>query len=175
MIKESFVRMYDLVDSELDILMDRVQKQREGLKSIKTDLELFNYIKTHLLQQNKRSAIDYESCMYFMVDVSDGVDIVSCAVGAIMDIELYMNAEHAIEETEVQEVWRQYPYIIKDSLPEMVISRDTIEMLRVLQMVHDTIEPTHWAGDLDGEDWVFDSSGSFSEYNGELCRKREGN
>lgn len=123
------------------------------LSELKTDREVFEYVKNHLLKQNEQSSHG-SGCAY-----RDGQGM-SCAVGCLID------DDHYHEDLEDNDV---FDGGVIDALLESVgnwlfevddcLSDKRILMLRLLQQIHDCTQPYTWEYDLnDLESKIFDDN-----------------
>jgi len=129
------------------------------LSELKTDRQVFEYVKDHLLKQNEQSSSG-SVCVY------RGHDGMSCAVGCLIDDDHY---NQGLEDCDV------FDGGVIDALLGSVgnwlfevddcLSDKRILMLRLLQKLHDCTQPYTWAYDLnDLESKIFDdNSDSVSE------------
>jgi hypothetical protein len=99
---------------------------------IVTDKYIFEYIADKLLAQNARSMFpDKKLCAY------RGDNGMKCAIGHVIADEHYaMGLEGSGIEGVID--------IVKKSNPEWVVTEDSMEMLRLLQNVHDVENPENW-------------------------------
>lgn len=101
------------------------------LDELKTDRDVFEFIKNHLLTQGQRSLMDNEmTCAYF------GVEGKKCAVGALIREDIYHSS---IEEKPVNHSLVQSA--ITKSVPNWKINT---EMLCELQSIHDGKSMYDW-------------------------------
>ena len=101
------------------------------LDELKTDRDVFEFIKNHLLTQGQRSLMDNEmTCAYF------GVEGKKCAVGALIREDIY---HYSIEEKPVNHSLVQSA--ITKSVPNWKINT---EMLCELQSIHDGKSMHDW-------------------------------
>ena len=101
------------------------------LDELKTDRDVFEFIKNHLLTQGQRSLMDNEmTCAYF------GVEGKKCAVGALIREDIYHSS---IEEKPVNHSLVQSA--ITESVPNWKINT---EMLCELQSIHDGKSMYDW-------------------------------
>ena len=101
------------------------------LDELKTDRDVFEFIKNHLLTQGQRSLMDNEiTCAYF------GFEGKKCAVGALIREDIYHSS---IEEKPVNHSLVQSA--ITKSVPNWKIN---IEMLGELQSIHDGASDYYW-------------------------------
>jgi hypothetical protein len=123
------------------------------LSELKTDREVFEYVKDHLLKQNQQSSYG-SGCAY------RGGQGMSCAVGCLID------DDHYDEELEDNDV---FDGRVIDALLESVsnwlvevddcLSDKRILMLCLLQKIHDCTQPYTWEYDLnDLESKIFDEN-----------------
>lgn len=130
------------------------------LSELKTDREVFEYVKDHLLKQNQQSSHG-SGCAY------RGPQGMSCAVGCLID------DDHYDEELEDNDV---FDGRVIDALLESVgnwlvevddcLSDKRILMLRLLQQIHDCTQPYTWEYDLNYlEGKIFDEGSDFVNHN----------
>jgi len=123
------------------------------LSELKTDREVFEYVKNHLLKQNEQSSHG-SGCAY------RGAYGMSCAVGCLIDDDQY---NEGLEDYDV------FDGGVIDALLESVgdwlvevddrLSDKRILMLRLLQRIHDCTQPYTWEHDLnDLESKIFDDN-----------------
>lgn len=123
------------------------------LSELKTDRQVFEYVKNHLLKQNQQSSHG-SGCAY------RGPYGMSCAVGCLID------DDHYDEELEDNDV---FDGSVIDALLESVgnwlvevddcLSDKRILMLRLLQQIHDCTQAYTWEYDLnDLESKIFDDN-----------------
>ena len=101
------------------------------LDELKTDRDVFEFIKNHLLTQGQRSLMKNEmTCAYF------GAEGKKCAVGALIREDIYHSS---IEEKPVNHSLVQSA--ITESVPNWKINT---EMLCELQSIHDGTSIYDW-------------------------------
>ena len=101
------------------------------LDELKTDRDVFEFIKNHLLTQGERSVMDNEmTCAYF------GTEGKRCAVGALIREDIY---HPSIEEKPVNHSLLRSA--ITKSVPNWKINT---EMLGELQSIHDGTSDYDW-------------------------------
>lgn len=111
-------------------------------RTITSDREAFDFVYDHLMEQNKVS-FDYndEMCCYRVEN--EGV-ILACAVGCLIPDDNYsIMLERKTAESEI------VSSVIQESHPDWIMSPLSIVMLRVLQTIHDSIDPRNWKSCLD--------------------------
>ena len=109
--------------------------------------ELFNRVKTHLLNQGERAESDVQNagiyeCVYHS---SSGL---KCAVGCLIDDNAYdfsMEGE-AVNDDLV------YDALIKSGID---MGGKAVSILRALQHVHDSREPSEWPKCIDEVEMVY--------------------
>ena len=127
------------------------QKMKQQLK---TDFDVFNYVKQHLLTQNKKS--------FARKDTGDISDVfcayrsdegLSCAIGCLIDNAHYNSRleTKSVSDFAVQKVIRQ-------SIPNWEINE---YLLLDLQYLHDTVNPEKWVNHLEILSVNFDTNGSY--------------
>jgi len=133
------------------------------LSELKTDRQVFEYVKNHLLKQNQQSMAG-NGCVY------RGPQGRSCAVGCLIADEFY--------DEFFENEWlysEDVSYAVSKSLPNWSGSKDSVvdsftahrenaslKMLYFLQNIHDNSDPYTWEHDLiDLESKIFDD---YSQY-----------
>ena len=106
-----------------------------------TEQELFNRVKTHLLNQGERANSDVQNagiyeCVYHS---SSGL---KCAIGCLITDEVYRPSLEGVDLTD-RELW--------DALLDSGIDMGgkTLSILQMLQNVHDSNEPSDWSRAID--------------------------
>lgn len=138
--------------------------------NITSDKEAFEYVRQHLLTQNEKSVDEDASCMYrgilksdldsiaYLENVEDedywnneGIELyhealadlpkdAMCAVGALIADDVY---DPDIENSSIKDNdW--IIQMVKESNPNWNIDDDSIQMLEVLQTVHDRKNTNEW-------------------------------
>jgi hypothetical protein len=101
------------------------------LDELKTDRDVFEFIKNHLLTQGERSIMEDETtCAYL------GAEGKKCAVGALIREDIY---HYSIEEKPVNHSLVRSA--VTKSVPNWIIN---IEMLGELQSIHDGTSDFDW-------------------------------
>jgi len=101
------------------------------LDELKTDRDVFEFIKNHLLTQGQRSLMDNElTCAYF------GAEGKKCAVGALIREDIYHSS---IEEKPVNHSLVRSA--VTKSVPNWIIN---LELLGELQSIHDNANEYDW-------------------------------
>jgi len=101
------------------------------LDELKTDRDVFEFIKNHLLTQGQRSIMEDEAtCAYL------GTDGKKCAVGALIREDIYHSS---IEEKPVNHSLVRSA--VTKSVPNWIIN---LEMLGELQSIHDNANEYDW-------------------------------
>ena len=101
------------------------------LDELKTDRDVFEFIKNHLLTQGQRSLMDNElTCAYL------GAEGKKCAVGALIREDIYHSS---IEEKPVNHSLVRSA--VTKSVPNWIINTD---MLGELQCIHDGRSTYDW-------------------------------
>ena len=113
----------------------------------KIEQELFNRVKTHLLNQGAKAVTEV---------VSDGINMcqyhaesgLKCAVGCLIDAKAY---DFSMEGEDINDdlVYNG----LRDSGINM--SGKTLSILRALQHVHDSHEPSEWSESIDKVEMVY--------------------
>ncbi len=100
-----------------------------------TTFELFERVRAHLLNQNRRS-VDAHGCAY------RGTDGLSCAVGCLIKDEFY-NSEMEGKNVDHPMV----VYALEKSIDRRLCAYE-VHQLVLLQSIHDVIMPSDWASRL---------------------------
>lgn len=101
------------------------------LDELKTDRDVFEFIKNHLLTQGERSIMEDEAtCAYL------GTDGKKCAVGALIREDIYHSS---IEEKPVNHSLVRSA--VTKSVPNWIIN---LELLGELQSIHDNATEYDW-------------------------------
>ena len=101
------------------------------LNELKTDRDVFEFIKNHLLTQGQRSIMEDEAtCAYL------GTDGKKCAVGALIREDIYHSS---IEEKPVNHSLVRSA--VTKSVPNWIIN---LELLGELQSIHDNANEYDW-------------------------------
>jgi hypothetical protein len=106
-----------------------------------TEQELFNRVKTHLLNQGERADSDVQNagideCVYH---APSGL---KCAVGCLITDEVYRPTMEFVD------VFDEPVYSgLRDSGIDM--SGKTVSILRKMQHVHDCADPSEWSESID--------------------------
>ncbi len=101
------------------------------LDELKTDRDVFEFIRDHLLKQGERSLMDDEmTCAYL------GAEGKKCAVGALIREDIYHSS---IEEKPVNHSLVRSA--VTKSVPNWIINTD---MLGELQSIHDNATEYDW-------------------------------
>lgn len=98
-----------------------------------TNQEIFDKVKTHLLAQNAKALDVYGECVYFAEDGK------RCAAGCIIPEELYRQDYEGLGacSREFQDLW-----------DDLDIDEKGVDLIHVLQNVHDNFEPEEWPARL---------------------------
>ncbi len=123
------------------------------LSDLENDMQVMDYIVTKLLKQGKKSVesfMNYETdeyepsgdCSYRgFIRNGDGqiIDTLKCAVGHIISDDVYD------EQLESQTVDNTFVIdAVKVSCENWEVTDNSLGMLKVLQRIHDMIEPERW-------------------------------
>ena len=127
------------------------------LDELSTDLDVFEYVKDHLLKQKARSINpNTDECLY-RYDVGSGhLDVMQCAVGCLIKEEFYSDE---FETKSVKDPW-VYDAVYKSISYWKV---NTV-LLEKLQVIHDNVPVEDWEESLnefDQDDDFFDEHGMF--------------
>lgn len=127
------------------------QKMKQQLK---TDFDVFNYVKQHLLTQNKKSwgkkHQNEDSDVFCAYRGDEGL---SCAVGCLIDNDYY---NFRLETKSVSDFAVQKA--ICQSIPNWEFNE---YLLADLQYVHDIVNSERWANHLEILSMNFDANGSY--------------
>jgi hypothetical protein len=104
--------------------------------SLKTDYDVFNYVKEHLLKQNERSVDPWSMQCQYLSQKEDG-KVLMCAVGCLIDDEWYSEKIENLSASN-EDVKRA----IAGSIPNWKVNTN---MLSELQNIHDEYEPEQWS------------------------------
>jgi len=105
-----------------------------------TNQQIFDLVKKHLLEQNKRSQKESGLCAY------RGQRGRKCPVGYLIPDQYYKKAFDEEIGMGVDELFKHYPRVMeKSGLPE-----EALELLTALQDMHDTDPPATWSKKLSG-------------------------
>ena len=107
--------------------------------NLKTDRDVFNHVRDHLLEQNQQAMYQSGGCVY------RGSNGLSCAIGCLIADEHY--DEDSMEEHPAIE--HEVLLGIHLSNPEWDFRSNHRAMLLFLQKVHDDLTPYTWESDLD--------------------------
>lgn len=99
--------------------------------------ELFEKVKSHLLEQNAKSILDNGVCQYY------GPNNMRCAVGALILPECY---SVSVENNPLQSPKVRSP--VEISIGRRITIRE-LEMLEAMQSIHDNFRPEDWPAELD--------------------------
>jgi hypothetical protein len=103
---------------------------------LKTDYDVFNYVKEHLLNQNQRSLDPWSLQCQYRSQTEDG-KILMCAVGCLIDEDLYSEKIENLSASN-EDVMKA----IRGSITTWKVNSD---MLGELQNIHDEYEPDNWS------------------------------
>lgn len=123
----------------------------------KTDQAIFNFVKTRLLQQGRKSltkigAFPGTSCAY------RGKDGTRCAVGWLITNDNYKSE---FEGAGVYDVIAA----LQASGVQVIVDSTTYQLLRNLQDVHDSQKPSRWPGAF--RRFRFDAHGNYTGKHGQ--------
>jgi hypothetical protein len=123
------------------------------LSDLENDMQVMDYVVTNLLKQGKKSVesfMNYDTdeyepsgdCVYRgFIRNDDGqiMDTLKCAVGHIISDEVYDEQleSQTIDNTHVLDA-------VKVSCENWEVTDNSLGMLKVLQRIHDMIEPEAW-------------------------------
>jgi hypothetical protein len=103
---------------------------------LKTDYDVFNYVKEHLLNQNQRSLDPWSLQCQYRSQTEDG-KVLMCAVGCLIDEDLYSEKIENLSASN-EDVMKA----IRGSITNWKVNSD---MLGELQNIHDEYEPDNWS------------------------------
>jgi len=103
---------------------------------LKTDYDVFNYVKEHLLNQNQRSLDPWSLQCQYRSQTEDG-KVLMCAVGCLIDEDLYSEKIENLSASNEDVV-----KAIRGSIANWTVNSD---MLGELQNIHDEYEPDNWS------------------------------
>jgi hypothetical protein len=103
---------------------------------LKTDYDVFNYVKEHLLNQNQRSLDPWSLQCQYRSQTEDG-KVLMCAVGCLIDEDLYSEKIENLSASN-EDVMKA----IRGSIANWKVNSD---MLSELQNIHDEYEPDNWS------------------------------
>jgi hypothetical protein len=103
---------------------------------LKTDYDVFNYVKEHLLNQNQRSLDPWSLQCQYRSQTEDG-KVLMCAVGCLIDEDLYSEKIENLSASN-EDVMKA----IRGSITTWKVNSD---MLGELQNIHDEYEPDSWS------------------------------
>lgn len=97
--------------------------------------EIFDRVKTHLLQQNEKSYDEFNGCLY------RGKNGLKCAVGCLIEDDEY---DDAMEQNTVDELFRY-----RTSFKNFDVNNERhIDILSTLQDIHDSCDVDCWPDEL---------------------------
>ena len=104
--------------------------------NLKTDYDVFNYVKQHLLNQNEKSVDPWSLSCYYRGQKEDG-NVLKCAVGCLIDDDFYSDEleNNSPSDSRVRDS-------IEKSIPGWIYN---VSMLSELQNLHDEYEPDNWS------------------------------
>jgi len=111
------------------------------MNKIKFDnLEVYNKVRQHLLNQNKKAMIGNGACRY---RTDEGL---KCSVGCLIPDELY---------DDKAEGWPFDNHRVRACLPYNELTSENLLFLGDLQTIHDAHSPSEWEEELNElkEDW----------------------
>lgn len=123
------------------------------LSDLDNDMQVMDYVVSNLLKQGKKSVesfMNYDTdeyeqsgdCVYrgFIRD-GDGqiMDTLKCAVGHIISDDVY---DEQLESQTIDNI--HVLEAVKTSCENWVVSDNSLGMLKVLQRIHDMIDPEKW-------------------------------
>ena len=108
--------------------------------SLKTDYDVFNYIKEHLLKQNEKSLDPWSLSCYYRAQKEDG-NVLRCAIGCLIDDRFY---SEEFENTSPNDP--RVKEAIENTIPNWEYNAN---MLCELQNIHDEHEVDRWSLSLE--------------------------
>ena len=120
--------------------------------NLKTDRDVFNHVRDHLIKQTQQAAYQSGYCVYRM---SNGM---SCAIGCLISDENY--DEDILEDQEADD--GEVLNAVRLSNPDWKPSKNYHPMLFFLQKVHDYLTPYTWESDLNYLETILFEEGSDS-------------
>lgn len=132
----------------------------KSLTDLRTDKDVFDYVSSFLLNQNKRSSIDDIGCAY------RGYNGEKCAIGCIIADEFYQSKfeSQSVYDLDIQSA-------IANSLPNYSLND---YFLNKLQSLHDSVEVNLWEVNLSRFQFSIDGAfelvneNSFTNEKGEI-------
>lgn len=105
-----------------------------------TDREIFDKVKTHLLQQKVPSMEDGE-CVYL------NPNGLKCAIGCLIPVEYYSKSIEGLTLSDIFSSVLKRPLV--DTLKKSGIDSKSFPLLSKLQTIHDNRNPYDWSNYLD--------------------------
>ena len=109
-------------------------------KNLKTDYDVFNYVKEHLLKQDEKSLDPYTLSCYYRGQNKDGKTLM-CAVGCLIDDDFYSIDFENSSPSDIR-----VRAAIENSIPNWAYN---VDLLSELQNLHDQNDPYSWSLDLE--------------------------
>jgi hypothetical protein len=120
--------------------------------NLKTDYDVFQYVKAHLLNQNERSLDPHTLQCNYRSENEKG-KILMCAVGCLIHDDYY---SEEIENLSASN--EDVKLCIENSIPSWIVNTD---MLNELQHIHDEYEHDEWNLKLYNLESYFSPTGEY--------------
>ena len=106
------------------------------LLNLKTDYDVFSYVKQHLLNQNEKSVDPWSLSCHYRAQKEDG-KVLMCAVGCLIDDDFYSDEfeNNSPSDNRVRDS-------IEKTIPGWIYN---VDMLSELQNLHDEYDPDNWS------------------------------
>ncbi len=106
------------------------------LLNLKTDYDVFSYVKQHLLNQNEKSVDPWSLSCHYRAQKEDG-KVLMCAVGCLIDDDFYSDEfeNSSPSDNRVRDS-------IEKTIPGWIYN---VDMLSELQNLHDEYDPDNWS------------------------------
>ena len=120
--------------------------------SLKTDYDVFNYVRQHLLKQNERSVDPWSLQCQYRSQKEDG-KVLMCAIGCLINDEWYSEKIENLSASN-EDVKRS----VAGSISNWEVNSN---MLGELQHIHDEYDPNEWSLKLDYFESYFSPIGEY--------------
>jgi len=120
--------------------------------SLKTDYDVFNYVKEHLLKQNEKSVDPWSLQCQYLSQKEDG-KVLMCAIGCLIDDEWYSEKIENLSASN-EDVKRA----VAGSIPNWEVNSN---MLGELQHIHDEYDPDQWSLKLEYFESYFNENNEY--------------
>ena len=107
-----------------------------ALIDLKTDYDVFNYVKEYLLKQNEKSVDPWTLSCYYRAQKENG-DVLMCAVGCLMSDDYYSDEFENSSPSDIR-----VRAAVENSIPNWAYN---VDLLSELQNLHDENEPYRWS------------------------------